>query len=447
MVFDPIARPAAVPLGETTVVWRSGDRHQSRVVAGIGRSDTQGATIDTLFGRDTEVVALHAFLDDLANGPTHLVLEGEVGAGKTALWRVAVAAARERGYRVLINRATEAEASMAYAALGDLLRDVLDPGLSRLPTPQAAALRVAVLLQEPDGPPPDPLAVSVATLGLLRDLAAESPVLIALDDYPYLDTASAKVLAFVLRRMDAERVGVLGTVRVNGTRDPVPILLDAPAIARQPRRLVAGPLTRDAIDALLQSEIRCALPAARDRDRGRIRGQSPVRARDRARDRRRRDPARAGPAAADPRHTARSRDGPARSPRAIGSRCTVRRGRRRRPHRGAPRGSAAERRRCRRRWIGRRTLASSTSASATSRSATPCSPRPSTTPFFGNGGGSCMVAWRSRSRAHRNAPDNCPLRPTVPTRASRSLSTRRQGRRRVEARPASRPISPNRHRP
>ena len=133
----------------------------------------EGTKIDRLFGRDGEVAALRAFIDDVAAGPASLVLEGEVGAGKTALWRAAVAAARERGHRVLVSRATEGEASLAFAALGDLLRDVLDEGLSTLPLPQAAALRVAVLLQEPDGPPPDPLAVAVATLGLVRALAAE----------------------------------------------------------------------------------------------------------------------------------------------------------------------------------------------------------------------------------------------------------------------------------
>ena len=90
---------------------------------------------------------------------------------------------------------------------------MLDAGLPHLPPPQATALRVAMLLQEPEGPPPDPLAVSVATLGLLRARAAERPVLIALDDFAWLDAASANVLAFVLRRLESERVGVVGTVR------------------------------------------------------------------------------------------------------------------------------------------------------------------------------------------------------------------------------------------
>ena len=99
----------------------------------------QAPTIDTLFGRDDEVATLEAFLDDIASGPSTLILEGDVGAGKSALWRAAVAAARSRDHRVLTSRATEAEASLAFAALGDLLRDVPEAALSDLPTPQATA--------------------------------------------------------------------------------------------------------------------------------------------------------------------------------------------------------------------------------------------------------------------------------------------------------------------
>src|SRR4026208_52270 len=82
----------------------------------------EATKIDRLFGRDGEVAVLGAFLDDGEAGPACLVIEGGVGAGKTALWRAAVDAARHKGHDVLISRATEAEAPLAFAALGDLLR-------------------------------------------------------------------------------------------------------------------------------------------------------------------------------------------------------------------------------------------------------------------------------------------------------------------------------------
>ena len=213
------------------------------------------AQIGRLAGRDSEIATLRTFLDDVSTGPVCLVLEGEVGVGKTALWRAAVADARGRGYCVLTSRSTEAEASLAFAALGDLLRDVLEDALPLLPPPQANALRVAILLQEPNGPPPDPLTVSVATLGLVRGLASERPVLIALDDYAWLDTASADVLAFVLRRLESESVGVLGTVRLDEPRLRPPSLLEEPTTGRPARRLVAGPLGGEAIDAVLAGDV------------------------------------------------------------------------------------------------------------------------------------------------------------------------------------------------
>ena len=44
-------------------------------------------------------------------------------------------------------------------------------------------------------------------------LARDAPVLVALDDLQWLDAASASVLPAALRRLDAERVGVLATAR------------------------------------------------------------------------------------------------------------------------------------------------------------------------------------------------------------------------------------------
>src|SRR6476646_1498579 len=79
-----------------------------------------------VIGRDEELGAVRAFLERLANGPGALVLSGEAGIGKTILWQAGVEDARERLDRVLICRGAEAEASLSFTGLSELLGDVLD---------------------------------------------------------------------------------------------------------------------------------------------------------------------------------------------------------------------------------------------------------------------------------------------------------------------------------
>ena len=53
-----------------------------------------------LVGRDTELKAVSGVLAAIS-GPVGIVLEGEAGIGKTALWRAGLAEAERRQLRVL----------------------------------------------------------------------------------------------------------------------------------------------------------------------------------------------------------------------------------------------------------------------------------------------------------------------------------------------------------
>ncbi len=125
------------------------------------------------------------------------MIEGDIGAGNTTLWRATVVAAREIGYRGVRGPTRRSEESLAYAALGDLHEGVVDDPDLRLPSPQHRALSVTVLLAEPDDGPPDQRAVSMATLSALRRLSERSPVLVAVDDLHWMDGPSARVLEFL----------------------------------------------------------------------------------------------------------------------------------------------------------------------------------------------------------------------------------------------------------
>jgi DNA-binding CsgD family transcriptional regulator len=100
---------------------------------------------------------------------------------------------------------------LPYAALHQLCGRMLGR-LGRLPGPQREALGVAFGLCA--GGAPDRFLVGLAVLGLLSEVAADRPLLCLVDDAQWLDQASAQVLAFVARRLDAETVALLV-----GTRD------------------------------------------------------------------------------------------------------------------------------------------------------------------------------------------------------------------------------------
>ena len=169
--------------------------------------------------RETELDHLRAFL---AGGELRsLVLRGEPGIGKTILWQTAVEEARALGRRVLVHRAVEAEAALAFTGLIDLVAPILDEVADALPEPRRRALRVALLMEEPRDEPPQPQAIGLALLDVLTALCEFEDVVIALDDLQWLDSSTAAVLPLALRRVAGERLRVLATLGdASGVRAP-----------------------------------------------------------------------------------------------------------------------------------------------------------------------------------------------------------------------------------
>ena len=171
--------------------------------------------VGSIIARQSELAALDDFLESSDEWPRALFFEGAAGIGKTRLWREGLVRALSHGVRVLATRPGSAEVRLSFAAIADLLRDVLDDARGQLPAPQRRALEVALLLEDATGPSPDDRTVAAAFLGALRLVATSAPVLVAVDDVQWMDAASARTLAFALRRLDDERVGMLGTIRVS----------------------------------------------------------------------------------------------------------------------------------------------------------------------------------------------------------------------------------------
>ena len=83
----------------------------------------QGAVISPLAGREPERARIAAFAEALADGARTLLIRGEPGIGKTALWRLAAADCARAGCRVLDCRPAEEELSLGLSGLVDLFED------------------------------------------------------------------------------------------------------------------------------------------------------------------------------------------------------------------------------------------------------------------------------------------------------------------------------------
>ncbi|MEX0755062.1 MAG: AAA family ATPase [Actinomycetota bacterium] len=205
-----------------------------------------------IIGRAEELAAIARFFEDARPGSSALVLEGDAGIGKTTLWREAVRLA-ERTSLILSSRASEAEARMSFAVLGDLLTPVLEGPMAELPAGQRNALEAALLLGSPGPTRPDARAVSLAVLGVLRALASGAPLTIAVDDAQWIDAPSARALAFALRRLEDEPVTLVAATRSpTGASD----LLDLMGSLRDGvDRLTIGPIARVPLGRLLRQRL------------------------------------------------------------------------------------------------------------------------------------------------------------------------------------------------
>jgi DNA-binding CsgD family transcriptional regulator len=141
-----------------------------------------------------------------------LVVHGEPGVGKTALLEYAREAGPE--FRVVQTVGVEGEMELPYAALQQLCSPILEL-TERLPIPQGEALAVAFGLSA--GAPPSPFLVGLAALGLLSEASEQRPLLCSVDDAQWLDRASARALAFVARRLLAEKIVLVFAAREVGS--------------------------------------------------------------------------------------------------------------------------------------------------------------------------------------------------------------------------------------
>jgi DNA-binding CsgD family transcriptional regulator/predicted ATPase len=211
-----------------------------------------------IIGRQVELDLIESLFDAASGGPRAVVLEGAAGIGKSMVLAEALRRARGRGITVLDALPSGGEVELAYAGVSDMLASVRET-IDALPPPQRRALRAALLLEEPGQSAPDERAVAAALLGLLSALSRDSVVVVAVDDLQWLDMASARALAFALRRLRKERVVFLATLREGEAEAASRRGLDDVAGDRIDRHTL-GPLTVASIFTLIESRLGTALP-------------------------------------------------------------------------------------------------------------------------------------------------------------------------------------------
>ncbi|HEX8085486.1 MAG TPA: AAA family ATPase [Solirubrobacteraceae bacterium] len=220
-----------------------------------------------LLEREAELAALGAALEAAAGGAGGLVVvEGPAGIGKTRLLREARERAARTGMRVLAARGSELERDFPFGVVRQLLEPAVLAADERereeLLAGAAAPARGLVGAEGDaggDGASAHPFAdPSFATLNalywLVSNLAEGGPVLLAVDDAHWADSASLRLLRFLLPRLEELPVLLVVAARPSDPAADVELLA---RIAADPAARVLRPqaLTREPVAGLVRAAL------------------------------------------------------------------------------------------------------------------------------------------------------------------------------------------------
>ena len=214
-----------------------------------------------LTGRTAELERLRDELEAAWSGRGSVIaLLGEAGIGKTRLVGELLVVAEARGGRVLIGRSYESQQVLPFGPWVDALRAArVADDLRELPAAQRAELGHLVLELagpgvEPSAAGPDFLKVFESVTAAIGLLAARQPLLVALEDLHWSDEMSLRLLAFLGRRLESQRVLVVVTARAEELADAAVLrrVLDELAHEARLASVHLAPLSRAETFALVR---------------------------------------------------------------------------------------------------------------------------------------------------------------------------------------------------
>jgi DNA-binding SARP family transcriptional activator len=162
--------------------------------------------------------------------PQCVLLQGEVGIGKTRLAEEVSREAKRQGWAVAWSRVYAQEGTIPYRLWTEVLRKAMEQGVwrrqdvSRRPfvfqplmtlLPELNDLLPQVTLDAALPPEQEQLRLWEAACALLTLISEGTPLLIALDDLQWSDGSSCELLAYLARRIHGLPILIVGTCRDN----------------------------------------------------------------------------------------------------------------------------------------------------------------------------------------------------------------------------------------
>jgi predicted ATPase len=182
----------------------------------------------TFVGRETELAQLQAAFDTASSGNGGVILlAGEPGIGKTALWERFATQVSALGGRTLVGHSyEESSLSLPYLAFVEAIRVYVltcDPeGLNSDLSAGAAEVarivpelrdRVQIELREAGDPEEDRWRLREGVATFLRNAASGRPLTVVLEDLHWANPGTLDLLLHVARNLQGARVLVVGTYR------------------------------------------------------------------------------------------------------------------------------------------------------------------------------------------------------------------------------------------
>jgi DNA-binding CsgD family transcriptional regulator len=191
-------------------------------------------------GRGAELGTATRGLEAARDGrPTHLLVAGEAGIGKSRFVAELSRVADEWGMRVLRGGcANIGQGGLPYGAIVEALRNLaaeLDDDTRRLTlgpaatdltrlVPELALDAAAAVPGDPTLEPWQQARLMESLLAFLGRLASLAPVLVVVEDVHWADAATREALTFLIRNLRAERVLVAVTFRIDELHRRHPLL-------------------------------------------------------------------------------------------------------------------------------------------------------------------------------------------------------------------------------